>query len=106
MPITEEDLDDIWATARMGLPFADSILEARLCRNGAQVRVHQKYALRVAELLRGSGYTVQELGEGLMVVTGAVDQLTLLQAEIARLQAEVERVEAGRRAAALLADTA
>jgi len=61
---------------------------------GVLVRYHFDFR-SPAPALEAVGYRTETLRHGLVLVTGAVDRLALLEAQIAALQAERDRLAAG-----------
>ncbi|RKR98961.1 hypothetical protein DFP74_6682 [Nocardiopsis sp. Huas11] len=98
MPITNEDLADIIATAEMASTARPVVLMSRLCRSGAILHVHGFHIGEARDLVAAAGYTVRVVQERL-VVTGAIDRLAQalvirqLQARCARLEDDLDAAE-------------
>jgi Cft2 family RNA processing exonuclease len=90
--LTEDDLEDIRAAAEMAGP-GEVVTSARLCRTGAMLSVATLCLTEARDLVAAAGYTVRIVQERL-IVTGAIDRLTLLVAERDRLTAEITALQA------------
>ncbi|SHK92758.1 hypothetical protein SAMN05421803_14324 [Nocardiopsis flavescens] len=66
--------------------------EVTTTSGGTLVRYDRRFGKSPAPALEAVGYTTVDLRKGLLLVTGAVDQVARLEAQISALRAERERL--------------
>ena len=91
MPLTQTDLDQITSVAELASGRYRVVGNALLCRTGAILRIGYDYRARALELIQDAGYTAHMTATGI-VVTAVVDELALLDAQIAALTAQRDRL--------------
>ncbi|WP_017590826.1 hypothetical protein [Nocardiopsis ganjiahuensis] len=96
-PITQTDLDEITTVAELASGSCRVVYSTALCRSGAVLQIGYDYRSAALELVRAAGYTARPVA-GSIVVTGAIDHLVLLEAQIAELTAKRDAVADARRA--------
>lgn len=84
MPITAEDLAEVCDLARLAAG-EHQVHNAQLCRAGAMLSMNDAVTAQVCDALTAAGYTVTRPTRNLVHVSGAVDRVAVLDAEIARL---------------------
>lgn len=94
-PFTQDDLDEISRIANIPSEYP-TVFDRTLCRTGAVLRIHASYHDTIVSLLQASGYTVQTTSKHTLVVTAAIDEVALLDAQIAALAARREKLLADR----------
>lgn len=93
---TEADVPEIRAITALAVGDNDWVFNVRATSGGVLVRYHRDRTSPTTALA-AIGYTVTVIGAGLVLVTGAVDRLALLEGQIAALSAERDRLLAQRR---------
>lgn len=88
---TEADTEEIARIAAMVLGDGRLVFETAATSGGVLLRYHRGYD-SPASALEEVGYTVTDLRAGLLLVTGRVDRVALLDAQISALKAERERL--------------
>lgn len=88
---TETDVPEITQIARMFLGHESRIFEVKATTGGVLVRYHADFKVP-APALEAVGYRTTQLRAGLVLVTGAVDVLARLDAQIAALKSERARL--------------
>ena len=99
---TEDNVPEIKAITSLALNGVEWVYEVRATSGGVLVRYHRDRTSPVMTLA-AIGYTVTVIGAGLVLVTGAVDRLALLEGQIAALAAERDALLEERRASELAA---
>ena len=93
-PITAEDLTEIISVAELASKTYRIVAETSLCRTGAVLRIDGDFRETVLDLVQAAGYTARLVSRNTLVVTAAIDRLALLDAQIAALTAERNRLVA------------
>jgi len=95
-PITHTDLDEITTVAELVSRNYQVVYETSLCRTGAVLRIDGDFRETVLDLVQAAGYTARLVSRNTLVVTAVVDELALLEAQIADLTARRDRLAAER----------
>ncbi|WP_017584306.1 hypothetical protein [Nocardiopsis valliformis] len=99
-PITQTDLDEITTVAELASSQYRVVSSRALCRSGAVLRIGNDYRQAALALIQAAGYTARVVANSI-VVTGAVDRLTLLEAQLTELTAQRDALVDARRASEL-----
>ena len=99
-PITQTDLDEITTVAELASCQYRVVSSRALCRSGAVLRIGKDYRQTALALIQAAGYTARVVANSI-VVTGAVDRLTLLDAQITELTAQRDALVDAHRASEL-----
>lgn len=91
MTLTQTDLDQITEIAEMASARYRVVSDAALCRTGAILQIDPDYRAYALELIQAAGYTAHTAATAI-VVTAVVDELALLEAQIADLTARRDRL--------------
>lgn len=95
-PITQDDLDEITTVAELASAHYRVVISRALCRSGAVLQIGTDWRQPALALVQAAGYTARVVANSI-VVTGAVDRLTLLDAQIQTLTAQREALVEARR---------
>lgn len=97
---TEADVPEIEAVAAIHIGKS-SYLQVQATSGGVLVRYHRTDDASPQPALEAVGYTTTSIRQGLLLVTGAIDHLALLEAQIAALTAQRDALVDARRASEL-----
>ena len=84
-PITQTELDEITTVAELASVKYRVVSSRALCRTGAVLRIDGDFRGTALDLIQAAGYTARTVSGTTIVVTGAIDRLVLLEAQIAAL---------------------
>lgn len=98
--ITQTDLDEITTVAELASCQYRVVSSRALCRSGAVLSIGNDYRQAALALIQAAGYTARVVANSI-VVTGAIDRLTLLEAQITELTAQRDALVDARRASEL-----